>query len=125
MNGAEVTGIVIMCLRKLQMFTTTFATIEFSRFLREGIIEQDQTDFLDSFGAVIELPPTLPLWLWQGKPLAKQHPTIKLKKEEPRNVPKRKSELKKKVNDALLRGEIEPEEYDSLGTCLHKKINQK
>jgi len=31
MNGAEVTGLLVMCLRKLQMWSQTFALIEFSR----------------------------------------------------------------------------------------------
>ena len=31
MNGAEVTGLVVMCLRKLQMWSQTFGLMEFGR----------------------------------------------------------------------------------------------
>ena len=48
------------------------------RFLRDSIITQDQTDFVDSFSGEITVPRTLPRWLWEGKALQRRHPTIKL-----------------------------------------------
>eukprot|EP01112_Ceratiomyxa_fruticulosa_P015405 TRINITY_DN4523_c0_g1_i2.p1 TRINITY_DN4523_c0_g1~~TRINITY_DN4523_c0_g1_i2.p1 ORF type:complete len:279 (+),score=58.81 TRINITY_DN4523_c0_g1_i2:233-1069(+) len=78
LDGANVTGIVIMCLRKLQNWNLSAIYSEFSRFTRESYISSAESEFVETFKAEISIPSVIPKWLWQGETVAK-HPTLKLK----------------------------------------------
>ncbi|EQC42749.1 hypothetical protein SDRG_00472 [Saprolegnia diclina VS20] len=68
LDGANVVGIVVMVLRKLQNWTKLATLQEFCRFTRDHSIEKDESEFLSSYAAEITLPPysQVPRWLWNG-----------------------------------------------------------
>jgi hypothetical protein len=86
-DGTHITGMIIMCLRKLQCWDVSTVHAEFSRFMRGGIITNEESQFVSSFngnacehnlalgkrgfnagsGDGIGLPLHLPEWLWQGE----------------------------------------------------------
>jgi len=78
LDGANVTGVVVMCLRKLQNWSLSAIFTEFSRFTRANYISSVESEFVETFKAEIEIGSKIPLWLWQGERCAK-HPTLKLK----------------------------------------------
>lgn len=78
LDGANVTGIVVMCLRKLQNWNLSTIFTEFSRFTRANYIASAESEFVETFKAEIEIGSKIPQWLWQGERCAK-HPTLKLK----------------------------------------------
>jgi tyrosine-protein phosphatase OCA6 len=49
LNGANVTGLVVMCLRKLQCISKSFSTAEFCRFIGEGVVSPEESEFVESF----------------------------------------------------------------------------
>jgi tyrosine-protein phosphatase OCA6 len=74
-DGTHVTGMVIMCLRKLQCWDVSTIHSEFCRFIRNGIITTDESQFVSGFagsGDGIALPLVLPDWLWQGQTVRRQ-----------------------------------------------------
>ncbi|OQR82881.1 hypothetical protein ACHHYP_15394 [Achlya hypogyna] len=77
LDGANVVGIVVMVLRKLQNWTKLATLQEFCRFTRDHSIEKDESEYLSSFSAEITLPSysQVPRWLWNGLRIQK-HPTI-------------------------------------------------
>ncbi|KAJ3339579.1 hypothetical protein HDU93_007996 [Gonapodya sp. JEL0774] len=94
LDGALVTGSVIMCLRKLQLWTGAAAIAEFARYSGDTV-ETEQTEFLESFGGEIELPSQgdmerYPPWLWAGGtkiPFQKKHPTLRVRFAQPKTPP--------------------------------------
>jgi len=78
LDGANVTGIVIMCLRKLQNWNLSVIFTEFSRFTRANYISSVESEFVETFKAEVEIGAVIPPWLWQGVRMSK-HPTLKLK----------------------------------------------
>eukprot|EP00475_Leptophrys_vorax_P035564 TRINITY_DN5869_c0_g1_i2.p1 TRINITY_DN5869_c0_g1~~TRINITY_DN5869_c0_g1_i2.p1 ORF type:complete len:320 (+),score=83.96 TRINITY_DN5869_c0_g1_i2:742-1701(+) len=79
LDGANVTGLVIMCLRKLQNWNRAAILNEFSRFVPDGVVTRDEQQALDKFEGQIELPSgALPKWLWKGQKYLK-HPSIQIK----------------------------------------------
>ena len=84
MNGAEVTGIVIMCLRKIQNYSPNFAIVEIqrcgfslavlstllnacNRHLREGVFTHEMLEFYERFNNEVTIPAVIPSWLWEGQ----------------------------------------------------------
>jgi len=78
LDGADITGLVIMCLRKLQNYNLSVIFTEFSRFTRAGSLSSAESEFVETFKAEIEIGLQIPPWLWQGVRCSK-HPTLKLK----------------------------------------------
>jgi len=81
-DGANITGIVIMCLRKLQNWNLSASTTEFTRFTRAHSILSVESEFAETFKAEIKVPLEIPKWLWQGNRDVR-HPTLKLKLIKP------------------------------------------
>jgi tyrosine-protein phosphatase OCA6 len=79
LDGVHNTGMLIMLLRKLQCWTLAAVMAEFTRFVRGGSITTGEAQFVERFrgiGAGVQLPHTLPNWLWEGKSHLAKHPTI-------------------------------------------------
>ncbi|TMW68700.1 hypothetical protein Poli38472_006168 [Pythium oligandrum] len=75
LDGANVAGIIIMVLRKLQNWTKVATVSEFCRFTRDHGIEKDESEYLSSFSEEIVVPADVPRWLWNGIRITK-HPTM-------------------------------------------------
>nr|CAG8660909.1 8929_t:CDS:2 [Entrophospora candida] len=103
LNGANVTGLVIACLRKLQMWSVSSAMGEFLRYLRGGVISGEESEFIEKFSAEIEIPRTIPSWLWGGHVTFAKHPTLKLKFLDPTMIeqPEQKQSKKKKGVESI------------------------
>ncbi|KAK5580566.1 hypothetical protein RB653_000586 [Dictyostelium firmibasis] len=78
LDGANVTGTIFMCLRKLQNWNLSSIFQEFTRFTRGGTIASSEAEFVETFKAEIDVSPQIPPWLWQGIRMIK-HPTLKLR----------------------------------------------
>ncbi|KAF2077126.1 hypothetical protein CYY_001573 [Polysphondylium violaceum] len=78
LDGANVTGTIFMCLRKLQNWNLSVIFTEFTRFTRGGTIASAEAEFVETFKAEIDVQPSIPNWLWQGIRMTK-HPTLKLR----------------------------------------------
>jgi len=86
LDGSDITGLVIMCLRKLQNYNLSVIFTEFSRFTRAGSLSSAESEFVETFKAEIEIGLQIPPWLWQGVRCSK-HPTLKLKLLNPPGPP--------------------------------------
>ncbi|GBB98152.1 hypothetical protein RclHR1_03150015 [Rhizophagus clarus] len=95
LDGANVTGLVIACLRKLQMWSISSAMGEFLRYLRGGVISSEESEFVEKFLAEIEIPSTIPSWLWGGHVTFNKHPTLKLKFLDPNMIEQQEQQKKK------------------------------
>jgi len=62
LDGANVTGIVVMCLRKLQNWNLSSSTTEFTRFTRGHSIMSVESEFVETFKAEIKIPIQIPAW---------------------------------------------------------------
>jgi len=80
LDGSNVTGEVVMCLRKLQNWNLSVTTTEFTRFTRGHSIMSVESEFVENFRAEIKIPLQIPSWLWQGNSNLR-HPTLRLKLE--------------------------------------------
>lgn len=97
LDGADVTGLVVACLRRVQLWSRTAILSELSRCLMRtsGVISSDQSSFIDRFSSFgpsatvkeVKIPSTVPAWLWptiyNGKDIVTpqppfRHPTLKL-----------------------------------------------
>mmetsp|Transcript_25085 Transcript_25085/g.98954 ORF Transcript_25085/g.98954 Transcript_25085/m.98954 type:complete len:276 (-) Transcript_25085:385-1212(-) len=77
-DGGNNTGLVIMVLRRLQNWNLSSIFIEFMRHLKASeTLSREESQFVESFRAVIDVPPTIPKWLWQGR-VQRHHPTMQL-----------------------------------------------
>jgi len=97
LDGSNITGIVTMCLRKLQNWNLSTIFTEFSRFTRANYISSVESEFVETFKAEIEIGSRIPAWLWQGERCTK-HPTLKLKLLSPLEYPQATTGEKKKEN---------------------------
>ncbi|RLN36841.1 hypothetical protein BBJ28_00004597 [Nothophytophthora sp. Chile5] len=68
LDGANVTGIVVMVLRKLQNWTKLATVSEFCRY-------KDESEYLAAFSEEIVVTADAPRWLWNGMRITK-HPTM-------------------------------------------------
>ncbi|TYZ62288.1 hypothetical protein PybrP1_006969 [[Pythium] brassicae (nom. inval.)] len=75
LDGANVTGIIIMVLRKLQNWTKVATVSEFCRFTRDHGIEKDESEYLAAFSEEVVVTADVPKWLWNGLRILK-HPTM-------------------------------------------------
>eukprot|EP01134_Creolimax_fragrantissima_P002723 CFRG2723T1 len=77
LDGANITGILIMCLRRIQMWTPTAVFGEFSRFTKDRVIDTAESEFVNSFKQKVLLPDVLPSWLGEddliNNPLLNPH----------------------------------------------------
>ena len=76
LNGMQVTGVVVMCLRKLQNWTVSSIFTEYSRFVSLA----RESEFVENFAARITIPPPslrVP-WLFHGQSVTR-HPTLRLR----------------------------------------------
>lgn len=78
LDGTHVTGVVVMCFRKLQSWSLSTSTAEFCQFEKDGEISREESQFVESFRGEIEVPPVIPNWLWQGIRTVK-HPSFRLR----------------------------------------------
>jgi len=79
MNGVEVTGLIIMCMRKMQSYPLTYAMMEFQRFVKEGVVSLEETEFFENFRLEVKVSEDIPPWLWGGDPqYAVTHPPLRL-----------------------------------------------
>lgn len=76
-DGAHNTGIVVMCLRRLQNWTLQAIYDEFVRYTKSNAITFEEKQFVESFHAKVIIPPRIPSWLWDGVRRCK-HPCIQL-----------------------------------------------
>mmetsp|Transcript_18675 Transcript_18675/g.25986 ORF Transcript_18675/g.25986 Transcript_18675/m.25986 type:complete len:518 (+) Transcript_18675:248-1801(+) len=88
-DGLHVTGLIVMCLRKLEYWSLPSIYEEFSRFVPENTVPMDESKFLEAFdggsrGGVL-IPKRPPLWLWQGVRITR-HPSIKLVSARQRRI---------------------------------------
>ncbi|KAG0553783.1 hypothetical protein M758_12G039700 [Ceratodon purpureus] len=78
LDGTHVTGVVVMCFRKLQSWNLSTSTAEFCQFEKDGEISREESQFVESFRGEIEVPVAIPKWLWQGIRTVK-HPSFRLR----------------------------------------------
>uniref|UniRef100_A0A7S2TEA3 Tyrosine phosphatase n=1 Tax=Lotharella oceanica TaxID=641309 RepID=A0A7S2TEA3_9EUKA len=79
-DGLHVTGLVVMCLRKLMHWRVDKIKAEFARFVPERNVPPAESRFLSAFdggSAGLLLPKAIPKWLFKGNRISR-HPTIKL-----------------------------------------------
>ncbi|CAG8465235.1 3974_t:CDS:2 [Diversispora eburnea] len=107
-DGANVTGLVVACLRKLQMWSIPSVMGEFLRYLRGGVISFEESEFIEKFSAEIEIPYTIPSWLWEGKVTFDKHPTLKLKFKDPGMIEQfeQKKQKKKSIEEDVNRKRV-------------------
>ncbi|EAY18564.1 Tyrosine phosphatase family protein [Trichomonas vaginalis G3] len=75
LNGGHSTGLIVMCLRKLQMWSQRAMFAEFNRFI--NTFESCEEAFVNNYKATFELTSNRPQWLMHltGK---KSHPTLRV-----------------------------------------------
>lgn len=76
-DGSHNTGLVIMCLRRLQNWTLPSIYDEFVRYTKSNDISYMEKQFVETFHAKVTIPETIPHWLWEGV-RHERHPTIPL-----------------------------------------------
>ncbi|KAJ9073972.1 protein-tyrosine-phosphatase, variant 2 [Entomophthora muscae] len=83
LDGTVVTGMVVACLRKLQLWSVSTAMTEYLRFISEEEIRSEEREFVGKFNSPIEIPVDFPRWLWKGlnvSPISNfKHPSIPCK----------------------------------------------
>ncbi|OZJ06829.1 hypothetical protein BZG36_00061 [Bifiguratus adelaidae] len=80
LDGSNVTGLVIACMRRLQLWTLASTFIEYSHYLRTSGLSSDESEFIERFNKVeIVIPRRIPPWLWGGQVPFDVHPILKLK----------------------------------------------
>lgn len=78
LNGSQVTGLAVACLRKLSFWS--LASIE-DEFLRYSDIDVADQLFIEKFHAQINLAKHLVPWVWKGLSrtgVVRNHPTLKI-----------------------------------------------
>ncbi|KAI8089983.1 tyrosine phosphatase family-domain-containing protein [Halteromyces radiatus] len=97
LDGADVTGLVIACLRKLQMWSLSSALLEFSRNLHTSVISSEESEFVEHFkNFEVTIPVSIRSWLWGGKVNFRRHSSLRLKFLNPEMMTDEERELKQK-----------------------------
>ncbi len=79
-DGANNTGVIVMCLRKLQNWSMASAYTEFARFVTDHAVSHEEQVFLErEFRVEVTMPERLPNWLWGGMPVT-SHPTLRIRR---------------------------------------------
>ncbi|KAG1147882.1 hypothetical protein G6F37_003715 [Rhizopus arrhizus] len=108
LDGADVTGLVIACLRKLQMWSNSSAMSEFARNLHTNVISSEEFEFIENFkNFEVTIPITLPVWLWGGEVKFRKHSSLRLKFLNSEMMTEEERELK----DLKEKREKEKEDY--------------
>ncbi|CAO3612183.1 unnamed protein product [Cunninghamella echinulata] len=108
LDGADVTGLVIACLRKLQMWSLSSTIVEFSRNLHTSVVSSEEFEFVENFkNFEVTIPLTIPKWLWGGKVDFRKHPNLRLKFLNPEMMTNEEREQKDKQE----RKEKDKEDY--------------
>lgn len=76
-------------------FFLSFLNNRNDRYLRGGVISSEESEFVEKFSAEIEIPCTIPTWLWGGHVTFNKHPTLKLKFLDPNMVEQQEQQKKK------------------------------
>ena len=63
LDGRQNTGLVIMCLRKLQNWCLSSIIDEFRRYTKSNDFTFEEQQFVQTFSATVMLPETIPPWL--------------------------------------------------------------
>lgn len=79
-DGGHNTGLVVMCLRRLQNWSLPPIYEEFMRYTKANDITFKEKQFVESFHAPVAIPLQIPLWLWEGV-RHRKHPSIQLELE--------------------------------------------
>eukprot|EP01100_Stratorugosa_tubuloviscum_P008981 TRINITY_DN375_c2_g2_i1.p1 TRINITY_DN375_c2_g2~~TRINITY_DN375_c2_g2_i1.p1 ORF type:complete len:300 (-),score=109.88 TRINITY_DN375_c2_g2_i1:421-1296(-) len=66
LDGRKATGLVIMCLRKLQNWNLSSTCTEFSRFAKGSVLAE--SEFVEAFRGEVVIPEKFANWLWNGSP---------------------------------------------------------
>ncbi|KAI9321883.1 tyrosine phosphatase family-domain-containing protein [Dichotomocladium elegans] len=111
LDGANVTGLVVACLRKLQMWSISSAMCDFSRFMHGTVISQEEFEFVENFkNFEVTIPSTIPSWLWGGHVSFRKHACLRLKflnpemmTEEEREQKERKEKMEREKEDFYIR----------------------
>ncbi|KAJ1962719.1 protein-tyrosine-phosphatase [Dipsacomyces acuminosporus] len=70
LDGSNVTGVVIMCLRKLQLWRVASYQNEYLRYEQDGEIIPEESEFVESYtGKGLVLPNPYVQWLWPRLPM--------------------------------------------------------
>lgn len=85
-DGAHNTGLVIMCLRRLQNWALPTIYNEFRRYTKSNFITYAEKRFVESFRATVTIPVQIPGWLWCGTRYGR-HPSIELLLERDAGTP--------------------------------------
>ncbi|KAJ1897955.1 protein-tyrosine-phosphatase [Coemansia sp. IMI 209127] len=68
LDGSNVTGVIIMCLRKLQLWRVASYQNEYLRFEQDGEIIPEESEFVEKYsGKSLCLPNPYVDWLWPGR----------------------------------------------------------
>ncbi|KAI7829943.1 tyrosine phosphatase family-domain-containing protein [Kickxella alabastrina] len=68
LDGSNVTGVIIMCLRKLQLWRIASYQNEYLRFEQDGEIIPEESEFVETYrGTGLVLPNPFVSWLWPGR----------------------------------------------------------
>ncbi|PRP77163.1 hypothetical protein PROFUN_15044 [Planoprotostelium fungivorum] len=78
LDGAHTTGVVIMCLRRIQNWNLSVIFSEFTRYTRDAHIGSEESNYVESFKKEVIIPMSIPLWLWQGQRVT-NHMTMNIK----------------------------------------------
>lgn len=82
LDGADVTGVIIACLRRLQGWQTECISNEFSRYSRLGEMSFAELKLVNSVRDIeIGESHLLPEWLWQGQ-LPQRHSSVKFQHQK-------------------------------------------
>ncbi|CDF33523.1 unnamed protein product [Chondrus crispus] len=79
-DGGHNTGLVVMCLRRLQNWNLPTIYEEFMRYTKANDITFKEKKFVEAFHAPVLIPLQIPVWLWDGVRHSK-HPSVKLELE--------------------------------------------
>eukprot|EP01104_Vermistella_antarctica_P001043 TRINITY_DN11106_c0_g1_i1.p1 TRINITY_DN11106_c0_g1~~TRINITY_DN11106_c0_g1_i1.p1 ORF type:complete len:289 (+),score=40.88 TRINITY_DN11106_c0_g1_i1:441-1307(+) len=94
LDGTSTTGVVVMCLRKLQNWNLSVIVTELKRYSPGST--KTVSEFVESFRAEIDIPANKPNWLWQCVPSAR-HPSLTIR--YPGVVTPSKARLKEKQRE--------------------------
>lgn len=76
-DGGHNTGLIIMCLRRLQHWTNEAIHDEHRRYTKGNEIHYQEEQFVEAFSGPVRIPAMLPAWLWGGACI-RTHPSVKI-----------------------------------------------
>lgn len=80
-DGGHNSGLVVMCLRRLQNWSLSSIHAEFKRYTKSNEITYVEKQFVECFHATVTIPVRIPKWLWDGVRHSK-HPSFSLQLEK-------------------------------------------